>query len=234
MNAGMIRLGGILLFVSLGMSLAGAIALVATDGQINHTLLIAGQAVLTALWVYVLWSTKALFNGQNHRSADIPIVGLVGLSLVSLIVSAVRGDSLTRFMTDDPDFTLTTMDYVSMGVSLVAVVLAIWFAIAAIRFGKRIGSGVWKAVGILSITAYGIIAIAVVALVAFVVAIFGAIVGGPSEIEALQGGSMNVLIYGGGAAAIIGGLVILASLICHGIGLITTAPQTPATGAARP
>jgi len=87
--AGMVRLGGIAAFVAV-LVLVITIALGQTIAT-NKVLGIILSLVMTACILLAFWTTKTLFNANNYRRADIAIMGVIVLMVLSWVLSLVGG-----------------------------------------------------------------------------------------------------------------------------------------------
>jgi hypothetical protein len=208
MNAGMVRLGGILAFVTLAV-----VVIMMVLGRTIATTPVLGiiiGLVLYALVIFVFWATKGLFNSQNYRRADIAILGIIIFIVLNWLLSLVGGSGMAA---------MTNPEAMSAGVSFIAIIglifFLVWFAlwilfgIQSMGFSAH-GGGLWKAIGILYLIGCGLFLLAIVLVILALVAKSGG------------------LAAFGGILVFIGMLVLVAAWICHGIGLITGAGKMAA------
>jgi hypothetical protein len=193
-------MGGILAFVLIAVVIVGAFL------AQNKIVAIIFGLIQTAIMIFVFWSTKGLFNSRNYRTADIAIMGMIAI-LVILWVFSLLGGAGVGAVANPQALTaaLGVIGIISLIVLLAWLVFFIWFSIGAMSFGNVGGGGIWKAIGILYIVGLGLLILTVV------VGIIAAM--------AQSRGMLGLM----GIAGLIGGLVLLAAWICHGIGLITGA-----------
>jgi hypothetical protein len=209
MNAGMVRMGGILAFVLLALF----VVMIAFGSSLatNRVLGIILGLILYAIIVFVFWTTKGLFNSHNYRSADIPILGIIVMIVISFLLSLIGGGGMGAMMSPG------TMG--AGGASVLAIIgllimllwfgLWLWFGIKSMGY-SAFGGGLWKAIGILYLIGTGL-------LLLFIVLLILALVATSQGLAALAG-----------ILALIGVLVTIAAWICHGIGLITGAGKMQA------
>ena len=96
---------------------------------------------------FVLWTTRGLFRASGYPAADQTIVMLIALLAANLIHILDSGFRLTiAAMWHGSAFSV--FGVFSVVAPLATVALWIWFAIKATRFGKRMDSGLWQAIGI--------------------------------------------------------------------------------------
>ena len=202
MNAGLIRLGGILAFVLVALAMIATI--VPLDREVSLPLAIAQ----TVLVIFVLWSTKALFNNRGYSRANAPVIGLIAVILVAWLL-AVFG---FQFMGGRPGpqaggSGLAAARLMALVVVLVLFVLLVWFSVGAVGFGRQAGGGgsVWIAVGTLYIAA-----IALITVIAIALAIFDA--RGTDGAAPFLAASLVTPVFMAGFTT--------AVWICHGIGLL--------------
>lgn len=200
MNAGMVRMGGILAFVLIAVAIIGAFV------AQNKVVAIIFGLIQTAIMVFVFWATKGLFNSRNYRTADVAIMGLIVIAVLLWVFSLVGGAGIGAVANPSALSTaLGVVGIISLIVLLAWLVFFIWFSIGAMSFANLGGGGLWKAIGILYVLGLGLLILTVVL-----------------GIIAAMAGSQGIV----GLMAItglIGALVLLAAWICHGIGLITGA-----------
>lgn len=200
MNASMVRLGGILAFVLIAVGIISAFL------AQNRVVAIIFSLIIYAMIVFVFWSTKGLFNNLNYRSADIPILGIIVMIVVSFLLSLVGGSGMGALM--NPGAMGATgagiIGIIGLVIMLLWFALWIWFGVKSMGFAAS-GGGLWKAIGILYLVASGLILLMLVLMILALVA------------------KSQGLLATGGIFGFIGMLVMLAAWICHGIGLITGA-----------
>ncbi len=203
MNAGMVRMGGVAVFLTIAVAIIAAVM-----GQSGATLQLGFGLVQTALVVFVFWSTKNLFNAHRFQGADFAIMGIIALLALMWIMSLFGGAGMGALTSPEAlGAALGVVGIISLIVMLVSFVLWFMFALQSMSFGKNGGGGLWKAIGVLYlIGAAGLI-------FTLLLVILGAVAG-----------SGGLLVFGG-ILAFVGTLVILAAWICHGIGLIMGANQ---------
>jgi len=192
--AGMVRLGGIAAFVAVLMVVV-TIALGQTIAT-NKILGIILSLVMTGCILLTFWTTKTLFNANNYRRADIAIMGVIALFVLWWLLSLVGGGGMSMGGTG-----VGILGIIALIVLLAVFVVWILFSIQSMGYAPT-GGGVWKAIGILYLITCILIILALVFLI-------------------LGGVTKSVSMLGvGGFLFLIGGLVWIASLIVHGIGLL--------------
>lgn len=215
MGAGFVRLGGISAFLALavlliGLFIVGAMAADAVNvrtGQMNAAAVspVPGIIVNVLVTLFILVSllaSKSLFNGMGYKGGDIPIIiASVCLALV-LILGFIGGAGLSNLgaSTGARD----VMGIVSLIILLLLFISYIWFSISCISFGGKAKMGLWKAIGILFLI--------VGACFTLMIAIF--------VIMAVTQTPSKGMAAFAGVLFLIGGLVWIAAMICHGIGLL--------------
>ncbi len=200
MNASMVRFGGIAIFVMFVLGVVGGFLVrgSATGGMILG-LINAG------FLLFALWTTKGYFNAKNYIRADMPIMVVMAVYALQTVFGIVTGSggglgSLGKMGGGMGAFGI--MAVIGLILLLVALVFMVIFALRCMDFGKSGGGGLWKAIGILYLVALGLVILGILIM----------ILGGVASSMGLAG--TGVAIAG------IGLLVMLAALICHGIGLI--------------
>src|SRR4026207_2532758 len=111
MNAGMVRLGGILAFVAFAV-----VVIMMVLGRTIATTPVLGiiiGLVLYALVIFVFWATKGLFNSQHYRRADIAILGIIIFIVLNWLLSLVGGSGMAA---------MTNPEAMSAGVSFIAII----------------------------------------------------------------------------------------------------------------
>lgn len=198
MNASMVRLGGIAIFVMIVLSIIGAF--IVSGSRVGSIVL---NLINTALLLFALWTTKGYFNANGYNRADLPILIIIIAMALSTIIGIVAGTAggLGAIQGAGGMQALGVVGIITLIISLVAFVAMLIFALRCLDFGKT-GGGLWKAIGILYLIAIILIILLIVLL-----------------IIAVAAKSMGIMAAGG-ILGLIGGLVGLAGLICHGIGLI--------------
>ena len=197
--AGMVRLGGIAAFVAV-LVLVITIAMGQTIAT-NKVLGIILSLIMTGCILLAFWTTKTLFNANNYHRANIAIMGVIVLLVLSWVLSLVGGGTGGMNMGATGGGILGIIGLIIL---LAAFVIWILFSIQAMGYSPT-GGGVWKAIGILYLIA------SILIILALVFVILGV---------ATQSLSMAGV---GGFLFLIGGLVWIASLIVHGIGLMSGA-----------
>ena len=86
MNASMVRLGGIAIFVLILLSIIGGF--IVKGSAVGGIIL---NIVNTLLLLFALWATKGLFNSQNYNRADMPIMIVMGAMIVSVVIGLIGG-----------------------------------------------------------------------------------------------------------------------------------------------
>ncbi len=208
MNASMVRFGGIAIFVMFVLSLVGGFA-----AQGKPTVGMIFGLINAGLLLFAMWTTKGYFNAKNYTRADTPIMVVMAVYALSTVFGLVTGSgggmgALSGMGGGAAAFGI--MAVISLIILLVALVFMLIFALRCMDFGKSGGGGLWKAIGILYLVSLGLVIAGVLLM----------ILGGVTSSFGLAG--TGILIAG------IGALVMLAALICHGIGLITGAGKMAA------
>lgn len=207
MNASMVRLGGILAFVVIAVGIIGG--WIAGGSGVAVIIL---NLIITALLLFVFWSTKGLFNAHSYRRADVPIIGIMALFVVMWLFGLVGGAGMGAIASPQSmGQAMGIIGIISLLVMLVAFVLWMMFGVQSMGYGGAGGGGLWKAIGILYLVGDGLIILFIVLM------ILGAIA------------SSAALVGIGGIFGIIGALVLIAAWICHGIGLIIGAGKMAQT-----
>lgn len=226
MGPGTIRLGGIFIFVNIAVTIVGTLV----AGALSSEAAKAGQApqfgvvnvavmiVQMLLTFFALLATKGLFNANQYRGGDIPILALVVVGAALLLIVLVAGVNPQGLVAGRGGQTAGILGIVLLVLLLIYFVLALIFAITCIKFGGRGGGGLWKATGILYLIAMLIFVVAILIVIAAVVSAQG---GG-------SGADAATTVIGGGVLFFIGLIVGAAGLICHGIGLILGAGKLQA------
>jgi len=223
MNAGMVRTGGIMVFVLLVLGVVMSLVVAAdavkigADGRPQITggaILLVSNIIYVVIIVFVYWTTKGLFNALGYRQADIPIMVIMSILAVNLILGFIGGAGFDSIGSVSAMVGSTNVvGIISLIMMLVLFAAWLWFAMAALGFGNRIASGLWKGIGIVYL----------IGTVLFVLSMLLLVMLGVSEASGLAiGDGFQMLI---GIQATVGMLVILAGWICHGIGLITGADR---------
>lgn len=208
MNASMVRFGGIAVFVMFALSLVSGFV---ARGSPTVGMIIG--LITTGLMLFALWTTKGYFNAKNYTRADTPIMVVMAVYALSTVFGIATGSggglaSLSGMGGGATAFGI--MAVIGLIILLVALVFMLIFALRCMDFGKSGGGGLWKAIGILYLISLGLVILGVLFM----------ILGGVAGSFGLAG--TGVLIAG------IGMLVVLVSLICHGIGLIMGAGKMTA------
>lgn len=211
----MVRTGGIMVFVLLVLGIvlafvAGASVKLGADGKPvvagGGAMQIVSNVLYAAIVAFVYWTTKGLFNAHGYRRADVPIMTLMIIIALNLVLGFLGGAGLGSVGSAGAIAgSGNIIGIISLIVLLILFGAWLWFAIAALGFGKSIGSGLWKAIGIVYLIGTALFVLFMVLM------ILGAVTKSVG------------LLAGGGILALIGILVLLAGWICHGIGLITGA-----------
>lgn len=225
MSAGLVRTGGIMVFVLLVVGIILSVVIGATsmkvgaDGKMvvqgGGVMQIVTNIIYVAIIAFVYWTTKGLFNALGFRRADVPILILLVVLALNLVLGFLGGAGLGSIGSASAlQGAVGFIGIVSLIVLLVFFIAWLWFSIACLGFGKAIGSGLWKAIGIVYLIGTGLFVLFMVLMILAVVA------------------KSPGLLVAGGVLALIGMLVLLAGWICHGIGLITGANRIGAAPAA--
>jgi len=215
MSAGMVRTGGIMVFVLLVLGIVLSFVVAAASVKIvdgkpvvssGGVMQIITNVIYIAIVAFVYWTTKGLFNSLGYRRADVPIMALMIILAVNLVLGFLGGAGLGSIGSASAMAGSTNIvGIISLIVLLVLFGAWLWFSIAALGFGKAIGSGLWKAIGIVYLIGTALFVLFMVLMILAIVA------------------KSPGLAVSGGILALIGVLVLLAGWICHGIGLITGA-----------
>lgn len=217
----MVRTGGIMVFILLvlGIVLSFVVA-AATIKMVDGKPVVSSGGIMpiisnilyVAIVAFVYWTTKGLFNAHGYRRADVPIMTLMIILAVNLVLGFLGGAGLGSVSSAGAIAGGgNIVGIISLVVLLVFFGAWLWFSIAALGFGKAIGSGLWKAIGIVYLIGTAL----------FVLFLVLMILGGVTQSVGL--------LASGGILALIGVLVLLAGWICHGIGLITGAGRMTQT-----
>ncbi len=226
MSAGMVRWGGIAVFIGIALVVIYPFVLVAVVGVQGLQAGAGGMAaamggvramtaviniVMLAVMVYVFFATKSYFNALSYHRADIPIYIIIGVQLVSAVLGLIMntGAGMASLIQTGNTSALGIVVFILLITILVFFVALLIFAIFSIGFGN-VGGGVWKAVGILYLI--GLIGIIVGVLV---IGISAAAAGG-GGLRAVPSG----VAIGGMVLVVVAVLCYAAAIICHGIGLI--------------
>ncbi|HUT48255.1 MAG TPA: hypothetical protein VM325_02855 [Alphaproteobacteria bacterium] len=196
MNASMVRFGGIAIFVTLLLQILGRIAI---GGGIGGRII---GLVAALLLIFGFWATKGYFNSKSYSKADMPILVLIGTTIITTILSVFGvGGGLGGGMSSMGAGGLQILGIIALVITLIMFLSWLWFGLTTMGFGAT-GGGIWKAIGILYVIAMAGMALGILFVILAAVAKSGG------------------LIAVGGILALVGGLVLLAALIVHGIGLI--------------
>lgn len=225
MSAGMVRWGGITVFIGVGLAiffpfiLMAVVGMQAMQGGMGgmgsagaRIMSIVMNFAMMAVMVYTFLATKGYFNALSYHRADIPIYIIVGVQAVwvvfGLIVNVSGG--MAAIMQGGDMRALGIVGIIAIVTILVFFVALLIFAIFCLRFGA-LGGGLWKAIGILYLIALiGIfISIAVIAIAA-------ALAGGAGS----TGSPPGAAAVGAVVLIVLALLCYAAAIICHGIGLI--------------
>jgi len=195
MNASMVRFGGIAIFVTLLLQILGRIAI---GGGIGGRII---GLVAALLLIFGFWATKGYFNSKNYSKADMPILILIGTTIITTILSVFGVGGGLGGMSSMGAGGLQILGIIALVITLLMFLSWLWLGITTMGFGAS-GGGIWKAIGILYVIAMAGMALGILFFILAAVAKSGG------------------LIAVGGILALVGGLVLLAALIVHGIGLI--------------
>ena len=226
MTAGMVRWGGIAVFIGVALVVLFPFVMVAFVGLQGLQAGAGGVAaasvaaraissvvniVMLAIMVYVFFATKSYFNALSYRRANIPIYIIIGVQLVSAVLGLIMntGAGMASLIQTGNTKALGIVVFILLITILVFFVALLIFAIFSIGFGN-VGGGVWKAVGILY-------------LIALIGIIAGVLVIGISVAAAGGGGLRAVpsgVAIGGMVLVVVAILCYAAAIICHGIGLV--------------
>lgn len=206
MNASMVRMGGIAVFVFIGLTILTVVAAFSLGATVASILGI----VATLLLLFVLWTTKGYFNALSYNRADLAILIVMAIYVIETVLSLVGGSSGGMSALAQAGATgIGVVAIIALLLRLVMFVAGIIFAMRCIDFAKS-GGGIWKAIGILYLIASALF----VLLLALI--LLGALLG--SGIAAGIGGILGI----------VGGIVFIAGFVCHGIGLIMGAGKMSA------
>lgn len=226
MTAGMVRWGGIAVFIGVALVVLFPFIMIAFVGLQGlqagaggaaaasvaaRTISAVVNIVMLAIMVYVFFATKSYFNALSYRRANIPIYIIIGVQLVSAVLGLIMntGAGMASLIQTGNTSALGIVVFIFLITVLVFFVALLIFAIFSIGFGN-VGGGVWKAVGILYLI--GLIGI-----------IIGVLVIGISVAAAGGGGLRAVpsgVAIGGVVLVVVAALCYAAAIICHGIGLV--------------
>lgn len=226
MSAGMVRWGGIAVFIGIAVAVLFPFIMMAVVGMQGMQAGMGGMQqamggvkamsavaniVMLAIMVFVFFATKGYFNALSYRRANIPIYIIIAVQVLLAVLGLIAntGAGMAGLMQAGDAGALGIVVFILLIVILMFFAVLIIFAIFCIGFGN-LGGGIWKAVGILYLI--GLIGILV-----------GILVMGTS-IGLRAGGGLRSVPSG----AAIGGMVLIAiaflcyggAVICHGIGLI--------------
>ncbi|MCZ6861822.1 MAG: hypothetical protein O7I42_16360 [Alphaproteobacteria bacterium] len=227
MTAGMVRWGGIAVFIGVALvvlfpfvmiAFVGLQGLQAGAGGVAaasvaaRTISAVVNIVMLAIMVYVFFATKSYFNALSYRRANIPIYIIIGVQLVSAVLGLTMntGAGMASLIQTGNTKALGIVVFIFLITVLVFFVALLIFAIFSIGFGN-VGGGVWKAVGILYLI--GLIGIIVGVLV---IGISVAAAGGGGGLRAVPSGAA----IGGIVLVVVAVLCYAGAIICHGIGLV--------------
>jgi hypothetical protein len=226
MSSGMVRWGGIAVFIGIAIAVIYPFVLVGAVGMqglragpggmeqaLSGTKAISAvvNIVILAIMVYAFFATKDYFNALSYRRANVPIYIIIGVQIVSAVLGLVvnTGDGMTSLMQSGNTTALGITFVLILILMLLFFIALLIFAIFCIGFGN-VGGGIWKAVGILYLI--GLIGI-----------FLGIVMIGASAGLAL-GGGLRAMPSGaaiaGAVLAVIAVLCYGAAIICHGIGLV--------------
>lgn len=223
MSPGFVRFGGISAFLALavliiGIFVVGAMAAGAIDtrtGQVSPDAIspipgIIVNVLVTFFLIVSLLASKGLFNAMGYRGGDVPIYLVVGATIVILVLGFAGGSGLTSMSATQTGGSV--IGTVSLILLLVLFLGFTWFSITCITFGGRAKMGIWKAIGILFL-----IVGACLTIMMLIVLIIALTASSGGRVDPTAGAGMAGLI---GILFLIGGLVWIAAMICHGIGLL--------------
>lgn len=220
MGPGFVRLGGISAFLVLGVLVIGIVISASMMSNIRSTGDVSGIQITTfiinlLLTVFVLislWASKVLFNSFGYRGGDIPIYLIFATIILSLVLSLIGGAGLSNLSSPQSlQGTSQAMGVISLIIIVVMFIGFAWFAISCIGFGGRAKMGIWKAIGILFLIVGIGFALAILIMAIMVATIT------PGQAPTQSGGGMAALAA---ILILIAGLVWIAAIICHGIGLL--------------
>lgn len=226
MSAGMVRWGGIAVFIGIAVAVLFPFIMVAVVGMQGMQAGMGGMQqamggvkamsavaniVMLAIMVYVFFATKGYFNVLSYRRANIPIYIIIAVQVLLAVLGLIAntGAGMAGLMQAGDAGALGIVVFILLIVILMFFAVLIIFAIFCIGFGN-LGGGIWKAVGILYLI--GLIGILV-----------GILVMGTSIGLRAGGGLRSVppgAAIGGTVLIVIAFLCYGAAVICHGIGLI--------------
>lgn len=226
MTSGMVRWGGIAVFIGIALVVIYPIVMVMVVGMQGlragaggmeqamggaRAMTAVVNIVMLAIMVYVFFATKDYFNALSYRRANIPITIIIGVQIVSAVLGLIvnSGAGMASLAQTGNISALGIAVFLLLIAMLAFFIAMLIFAIFCIGFGN-IGGGLWKAVGILY-------------LIGLVGIFIGVVMMGVS-IGLAAGSGLRALPSG----AAIGGMVLIviallcyaAAVLCHGIGLI--------------
>jgi hypothetical protein len=217
MSPGMVRLGGICAFLVIAIMIIGtfvvagmAVDAARTGGAASAAGGMQVGSIVIGLLVYIclimtLWTSRGLFNGFSYSGGNMPVMITIAAMVIGFILSFAGGAGVTQMTTPQAMAgTGSAMGIVSFIVSLVMFIGFIWFSLACLGFGGKAKMGLWKAIGILYLIMGACFAIMMLIMIIMVAT------------KSLSTGMASFA----GVMALIGMLVGLAALICHGIGLL--------------
>lgn len=134
-----------------------------------------------------------------------PVMIIIAMMVIGFILSFIGGAGVTQMTTPSAmSGTGNAMGTISLIVSLLMFIGFFWFSLACFGFGGKAKMGLWKAIGVLYMIMGACFGIMMAIMIIMVVT------------KTLSMGLANFA----GVLALIGMLVGLAALICHGIGLL--------------
>ncbi len=224
MTAGMVRWGGIAVFIGIALAVIYPFVLVGVVGMQGLRAGAGGMEqamsgvkamsavvniIMLAIMVYVFFATKDYFNALSYRRANVPIYIIIGVQIVSAVLGLFMntGAGMAGLMRTGSASTVGIVVILFFIAILAFFIAMLIFAIFCIGFGNT-GGGIWKAVGILYLI--GLIGI-----------FLGIVMMGVSI--GLAAGARTALsgaAIGGAVLIVIAFLSYAAGIICHGIGLV--------------
>jgi hypothetical protein len=217
MSPGFVRIGGICAFLVIAVMVIGTFVVAgmavdaarsggaaAASGGVQIGSVIIGLVIYICL-ILTVWTSKGLFNSFGYNGGNTPVMIIIAMIVVGFILSFIGGAGVTQMTTPSAmSGTGNTMGIISFIVSLVMFIGFIWFAMSCFGFGGKAKMGLWKAIGILYLIMGACFAIMMAIMIIMVAT------------KTLSAGMASFA----GVLALIGMLVGLAALICHGIGLL--------------
>lgn len=217
MSPGLVRIGGICAFLVIAIFIIGTFVIVgaavdaartggapAAASGVNIGSTIMGLLITLCL-IMTMWTSKGLFNAFGYNGGNVAVLLIVGALVIGFVLSLIGGAGFTQLGSRSAMAgTGQVMGIISFLIMLVMFIGFVWFSISCLGFGGKAKMGLWKAIGILYLIMGACLTIATLVIVIMLV----------GEIASM--GMLNFYAV----LVLIGMLVGLAALICHGIGLL--------------